>query len=105
MNFTPYLEFVFTAQLMHMLQLECEIILYTLARIKALPVFCSSFRDCKIFFCTLPVIVNHRVSREELNYHREERGDFFLKSFFYELDDSVGGLGKKLNTLNLSLPR
>jgi hypothetical protein len=58
-----------------------------------------------LFFCTLPVVINHKVSREELNYHREERGNFFLKPFFYGLDDPVGGLEKKLNTLNLSLLR
>jgi hypothetical protein len=50
MNFTPYLGFVFTAQLMHMPQLECEITLPTLARIKAFPVFCSPSRDYTSYF-------------------------------------------------------
>jgi hypothetical protein len=54
----------------------------------------------KIFFCTLPIVINHRVSREELHYHIEERGDFFLKPFFYGLDDPVGGL-KKNSTLSI----
>jgi hypothetical protein len=51
----------------------------------------------------LPTVVNHRISRWELNYNREDRGDFFLKPFFCGLNSSVGGLGKKLSTLNLSL--
>jgi hypothetical protein len=50
MNFTPYLGFVFTAQLMHMPQLECEITLHTLARIKALPIFYSPSRDYARFY-------------------------------------------------------
>jgi hypothetical protein len=39
MNFTAYLGLVLTAQLMHMPQLECEIIPSTLGQNKSLPSF------------------------------------------------------------------
>jgi hypothetical protein len=53
MKLTPYLGFVFTAQLIHMHQSEYEITHHTLARIKALSVLFFWFtlqRLCKIFF-------------------------------------------------------
>jgi hypothetical protein len=53
MNFTSYLGFVFTAQLMHMYQPEYEITHHPFARLQALPVFLLWFilqRLCKIFF-------------------------------------------------------
>jgi hypothetical protein len=66
----------------------------------------SPFRDyARYFFCILSVVINHKFPEKKTQLPREERENFFLKPFFYGLDDPVGGLGKKLKTLNLSLLR
>jgi hypothetical protein len=75
MNLTPYLGFVFTAQLMHMHQPEYEITHHTFARIKALPVFFwfPLQRLCKIFLCTLPIVINHKFPEKNLIPQRGKR--------------------------------
>jgi hypothetical protein len=85
-------------------QLECEIIPSILDQNRSLPSFVHHPETMQAISSEpLPTIVSHRVSRGELNHNREERGDFFLKPLFYGLNGLVGGLGKKLSTLNLSL--